>query len=346
MGDTEDTQAIKDFLKNYSQKENKTKTVIPLLPSKEKEESVNMFIPEDKAVKKEIEPENNISNFYYNNKGLYEEIYISTLPLGKLYPEGTRILIRTCSTEEIQNFSSYDDRNPFNFRFKLNEMIESCVWVERADGTPVSYRNIFDADRHFIAYTIREKTFPKGKVYYIPIKYKDDSDEVKTDKIALLRSNLDIYDDKETMSFFNKESGVFEYLTDLRDDPFYLLPPTIGLRHCFDQYIKIKLSDKDADTEKLSPFLTIGPFLKPNITYMSYDDIEEYYNWFTKKMKPDEYLFLYDLINNHLKLGIRGLKKNKGDRILRTAKIYPDRRKDFFIVPNSFKLHIRQSDKT
>ena len=75
---------------------------------------------------------------------------------------------------------------------------------------------------------------------------------------------------------------------------------------------------------------------------MSYEELEEFQNWFETNLNTEEYSFLSDLIDNHLKIGIRGLKKNMDNSILRTPKIYPDEYSNIFIVPNAFKLFVRK----
>jgi hypothetical protein len=188
---------------------------------------------------------------------------------------------------------------------------------------------------------IREKTFPKGKVLTTKVTYKNENGENITDIIEIRRENVDVWRDENIMDYFNVNDKVFEFYTELRNEPFILAPPTIGLKNCFDQYFEMKITNKKAQM-KDAPFFKIAPYLKPHISYMSYNELESFQNWFENDISPDEYSFLLDLINNHLKIGIRGLKKNKGDSILRSPKIYPDEWSTIFIISNAFELYSKK----
>lgn len=331
----------KNFLRDFASKPNDNITPDDaVLPAREKKES-NTFTPF--TSNREIKVSSAVSDKFMADRSRYEEIFIETLPLGRYYPPGTKILLRSCETKEIQDFSAYDRMNPFDFKFKLNDIIENCVVVQNPDGSLGTHLKLFDGDRVFIIYNIREKTFPAGKVLTTSVKFKKDG-KMYSEKIELVRSNIDIYDGKEIDEFFNREKGVFEFYSNLRDEPFEILPPTLGLKNCFEQYMMIKAKEKNKEIDKLSPFLTIAPILKPFHTYMSFTEIEEYYMWFTETLTPDEYSFLYDLVTNHLKIGIRGLKKNMGGGYVRTPRLYPDKPETLFIVPDAFRLHVRKQD--
>jgi hypothetical protein len=258
-----------------------------------------------------------------------------------MYPKGDSILLRPCTVKEIQDFSTYDKNNPFDFKNKLNDIIENCVIYKNADGSLSSHNNILEGDRIWLIYMIREKTFPKGKVLTANVSYKNDKGETKKEIIEIRRENIDIWREEEIMSFFNEEKKAFVLETELREEEFNIAPPTIGLKNCFDQYFELKITNKKAKIED-APFFKIAPYLKPHISYMSYEEMEEFQEWFEEKITPDEYSFLLDLVNNHLKIGIRGLKKNTDFGIIRSPRIYPDSWSSIFIIPNGFKLFIKK----
>lgn len=335
-------EIYKDFLRDLLSEKNNNITPPPLLPTKKRNDDrvESDFIP--KSEKTEIKIKNNIVNKFEDDKSKYEEIFISDLPMGEFYFPNTKIYIRPCTVHEIQNFSTFDTRNPFDFKNKLNDILETCVIFENADGTYSSHLDLYDGDRVWLIYTIREKTFPKGKILSANVTYEDKDKEKRTHKIDLIRANIELWREQNIMKYFNTDKKIFEIDTTLKDTPFLLAPPTIGLRNCFDQYMDIKVKTNSIDKQKDSPFFKIAPYLKPRVSYMSLDELEEFERWFKEDLTPDEYFFLYDLINNHLKIGIRGLKKNMGSTTLRTYKLYPDNYRTLFLLPNAFDVFVKK----
>ncbi|MFM2392481.1 MAG: hypothetical protein RLZZ546_458 [Bacteroidota bacterium] len=336
MSSTNKEEAYKDFLQDLFTQQNPTKTPEPTMPQKPLDKNIeNSFLPVTE--KKEIKVKSSVLNSYNYDMSKYEEIFISDLPMGFMYPAGTKISLRPCTVKEIQDFSTYDKTNPFDFKYKLNDIIENCIIYEKPDGTLSSYLDIMDGDRIWLIYMIREKTFPKGRVLTAKVSYKTEDGETKNEIIEIGRATIDIWRDEEIMEFYDNDKKAFVFDTDLRTEPFIISPPTLGLKNCFDQYFEQKIGNKKAEM-KDAPFFKIAPYLKPHMTYMSYVEMEEYQKWFEETITPDEYSFLLDLVNNHLKIGIRGLKKNMGSSILRSPRIYPDEWSTIFIVPNAFRL--------
>jgi hypothetical protein len=334
----------KDFLKDFLSQANPNKTEEPLFPTSEteevKEEIVNKFTPEIKN--KSINIKSNVIDYFLANKSDYEELFISDLPMGEFYFEQTKIHFRACTVKEIQNFSTYDTNNPFDFKNKLNDIIESCVVFEKPDGTYASYVDLYDGDRVWLIMMIREKTFPKGKVLSTTVTYEDKNKEKRSHKIELVRANYELWRDESIMEYFNDGKKVIEIPTTLNNNETFIITPPIGLRNCFDQYMQIRIKKGLLDKEKDAPFFKIAPYLKPRVSYMSYEDIEEYERWFREDISPDVYSFLFDLVNNHLKIGLRGLKKNMGSTTLRTYKVYPDNLRTLFLLPNAFELYTKK----
>jgi hypothetical protein len=329
-------EEYKKYLQDLFSQNNPTKTPEPITPKKPLDTNIeNNFIP--KSEKREIKVSENVIDAFNYDRSKYEEIFISELPLHFMYEVGSKILLRACTVKEIQDFSTYDRNNPFDFKNKLNDILENCIIFQKSDGTLSSYLNILDGDRIWLIYMIREKTFPKGKVLTAKVSYKNDEGESKNDVIEIRRDTIDIWRDDDIMEYFDENKKAFVFYTQLRNEPFILAPPTLGLKNCFDQYFEMKISNKKVDM-KDAPFFKIAPYLKPHITYMTYEEMESFQIWFETEITPDEYSFLLDLINNHLKIGIRGLKKNMGGgSVLRSPKIYPDEWSSIFIVSNAFK---------
>ena len=331
----------KDFLSDFLSKNNEDMSPTPLLPTNKKDEEIaSTFIPKSKKL--DIKIKRHVVNKFEDDKSKYEEIFVDDLPMGEFYYPNTKIYIRPCTVQEIQNFSTFDTRNPFDFKNKLNDILETCVILENPDGTYASHLDLYDGDRVWLIYTIREKTFPKGKVLSANVTYEDNKKEKRTHKIDLVRANIEIWREQSIMQYFNTDEKVFEIETTLKETPFILAPPTIGLRNCFDQYIDIKVKENKMDKKKDAPFFKIAPYLKPRVSYMSLDELEEYERWFKEDLTPDEYSFLFDLVNNHLRIGIRGLKKNMGSTTLRTYKLYPDNHRTLFLLPNAFDVFVKK----
>lgn len=329
-----------NFLQELANNSNNKKTPGPILPSKKRETVNNSFIPKSEI--RNIETSVKVQHNYHFNRDKYEEVYIDNLPMGDFYLPETKILMCECDVEQIQNFSTYDINNPFDFKNKLNDIIESCIIFINPDGTINNHLNLYDGDRTYLIYGIREKTFTKGTILTTTVTYKDVENKDKKILIENIRANVDIWKNQEIMKFYNKDKNCFVFETTLRDEPFYILPPSIGLMNCFDQYMIIKEKEKRLSKDKDSPFFKIAPYLKPGVSTMNFSEMEEFEKWFKTDLTPDEYSFLLDLINNHLKIGIRGLKKNTPSGVIRTNKIYPDNKRSLFIVPNAFGLYLRQ----
>ncbi len=334
--------SYKEFLSGFLKKENVTKTPEPQLPEKTKHEgNFNSFVPE--TSNRVIKPRESVIRAHEYDRSKYEEVLLSDLPMGFMYPEQTRILLRPCKTKEIQDFSTYDKQNPFDFKNKLNDIIESCVIYERPDGSLCSYNDLMDGDRVFLIYMIREKTFVKGNVLTTKVKYEHPvTKEILSETIELKRQNLDIYRDEKIMQWFDDDKKAFVFHTKLRDEPFVLAPPTIGLKNCFDQFFSFKFENDKIDKIKDVPFFKIAPYLKPGISYMSYEELENLQRWFEEEITPEEYSTLLQIIDEKLLIGIRGLKKNTAISTVRAPRVYPVDPSSLFIIPDSFDLFVEE----
>jgi hypothetical protein len=330
-----------DFLKNFIPDLNtksKTEEELPRVDSVEP----SSFIPHIETPNTYPSQSKDIIVKQLNTR--YEEIELRDLPLGDFYQTGTKIYFRDLTVKEIEHFSTLSDDNLMDVKEKLNDILNDAIIYKNPNGVYGSYLDIKEGDRPFIIYMIREKTFPpnKGKLPKVDVKIKNpqnlEEDIIVT--IPVIRANIDIYRNEEIMNYYDgsKKSIVIE--TTLKNDAFIISPPTIGLKRCFDAYLKIKY---DRNEKINSSFYKIVPFLYPDKTYISYNDLINLEKWFEEELKPDEFIFLDDLINNHLKIGIRGLKKNMDNgKIIRTNKIYPKRIKSIFMFQDAFRLFLKK----
>ncbi len=329
-------EAYKDYLENLFNQKNPTATPPPNLPNTQPKEPVaSSFVP--KAEKPRVIPKPSV--MANNAKAMmYEDVVVADLPMGQFYYPGTRIQFRDLNVKEIEHFSTLDETSLFDFKEKLNDVLENCILFNHSDGTPGDYTNVFDGDRLWLIYMIREKTFQKGKVLTINVEYKED-DTTKSVDIELVRANIDIYRDEDIMGWFSNEKKSLVFETDLRDEAFSITPPTIGLKRCFDLFLKYKIENAEKPNAE---FFKICPFLQPHVSYMSYEELETFYKWFEEDISPDEFSFLYDLITNNLKIGIRGLKKKVGGRTVTTNRLYPNGLKTLFLLPNAFNVFVKK----
>jgi hypothetical protein len=340
-------EQYKSYFESLMSQPNPNATPLPTLPTNEPiQPIVNTHIPtSDNEVSRSIPKPHVVQK--HTNAMMYEDIVIETLPMSTFYSVGTRIQFRDLTVAEVEHFSTLDESNEQDFIEKLNDILESCILFTHADGTIGSYLDIKEGDRPWLIYMIREKTFPSGKVLSVRVPYIDDEGNKVEVDIEFKRENFEIYKNEDIMEFFDPSKRCLVLDTVFREEPYYIAPPTVGLKKCFDQYLKIRIDElkhlPEAEMkEKInSKFIAMCPYFKPNITYMSYEDIRKMQSWFETSITTEEYTFLYDLFKHHLKLGIAGLKKNMDTTSVRYNKVYPNRRSTLFLLPNAFRLYLR-----
>jgi hypothetical protein len=337
----------KDYFESLMDKPNSNPTPTPTLPTAEKAAPApKAFMPVAKQERTKSIPKPHVR--YNESKSMmYEDVVVSSLPMGAFYQVGTRIQFRDLTVAEVEHFSTLDETSEYDFIDKLNDILESCVTFHHADGSLGSYLDLKEGDRPWLIYMIRERTFPNGKVLSVTVPFESNG-ERREAVIEFKRENFEIYDSTELLNeFFDPIQRCLVLDTVFRDEPYTIAPPTVGLKQCFDQYLKIKvdvmkhLPDEDVIGKINTKFMWIAPYLKPNVTYMSYEDIEEFQTWFETAINPEEYSFLHDLFQHHLKLGIAGLKKNMDTTKVRYNKVYPNKRSTLFLLPNAFRIYLR-----
>jgi hypothetical protein len=349
---TKNEEKYKEYFESLMNKPNNNPTPPPVLPTASKPEPVQPkapFMPVAKQERNKSIPKPHV-RYNERNSMMHEDVVIDTLPLGAFYSVGTRIQFRDLTVAEVEHFSTLDDNSEIDFMDKLNDILENCIIFHHADGTLGTYLDVKEGDRPWLIYMIREKTFPNGKVLSIRVPYENINGEKKEAEVEFKRENFEIYDSSKLLEeFFDPTLRCLSIHTIFRDEPYNIAPPTIGLKQCFDQYMRIQLDELKhvSDSELIgkgrinTKFMWIAPYLKPNITYMSYEDIKEFQRWFEHDLTPTEYSFLHDFFQQHLKLGIAGLKKNMDTAKIRYHKVYPNKRSTLFVLPDAFRLYLR-----
>lgn len=348
---SDNNKLYENFLDEFLNNKNIDPVSKPILPSKQ---GLNSDISKNIPVASRPK---NIYNPLLTHKNIdlsiYDEIAISDLPMNLLYYPGTKIMFRDLIVKDVEFFSTLDTLNAFDFKQKLNDILDTCVIFIHPDGRYGSYLDIEEGDRVWILYTIREKSFLNGHKLIVKVGVTDKEGKKITYPIEMIRANIELWNSDEMNEYFSFIDRCYIFDIDINgiDKTYKIAPPTIGLVNCFDQYLRIRYDElKDLyKTEEIkdkinSKFFQLVPYMKPHVSYMSYDELRELERWFTEDITESEFFFLDDLINNHLKLGIRGLKKNMANTNIeiRSNKVYPERPRDFFYVYNAFRLFLKQ----
>lgn len=300
---------------------------------------INNFISASPEQRKEIESKPTEQ---------YRDFQITMLPLGRLYHPSTRLEVRSLDLGEILNYSTLETNDVDQVRPKLDEILEKCVKVS-LHNRKLSYKSLFVQDRLYLIYIIREITFQNGRVLTLPIKCSNKTCE-SLFEIELTRQNIEMWSaDEEIWKYHKPEFGCFVFETTIQEEPYFLRPPTIGIQQSFLAWIEDRKFKKQEVNEA---FVKITPYMI-NVAELSFEDItllqEEFiHNMSTKQNAHEEFEFLEDCVDNFKKntfhIGIKGMLKTcpKCGTEVRTSSVFPNRVRDFFIVPNAFRRYIKK----
>jgi len=256
-------------------------------------------------------------------------------PLGKFYPNGTKIMVRPCTVKEVQAYSMVDDNNPYDIVEKMNDMIQSCVRVKYRTDEIASYLDIKDGDRFYLIFLIRELTFQAGNTLAAPASCTCGREH----NIELKRQYFRFHDMDDTLSPYfddNKRKFVFDLIN---GDRFEVGIPNIGLQKSFTEYIIKEYREKKKTPDMA--FLKIMPFLMSD--YKSVDEkiIKDKLNEF-QSLSEDSFLFINDAISK-LKFGIKDVmvRCECGEEV-HTDNIFPFGAAGVFVTPGAFERFIKK----
>lgn len=256
-------------------------------------------------------------------------------PLGKFYPNGTKIMVRACTVKEVQAYSMVDDNNPIDIVDKMNDMIQSCVRIKYRNDDISSYLDLKDGDRFFLIFLIRELTFQSGNVLAAPASCNCG----KEYNIEIKRQYFRFHEMDEKLSKYfddNKKKFVFELIN---NDKFEVGIPNIGLQKSFTEYI-IKEYREKKRTPDLA-FLKIMPFLMSDYKEVNEKIIKEKLTEF-QSMNEDSFQFINDAISK-LKFGIKDvMMKCECGTEVHTDNIFPFGATGVFVIPDSFERFIKK----
>lgn len=265
------------------------------------------------------------------------------LPYGIFYPKGTKLMVRPASVKEIQAYSMVDDNNPADVIEKMNDMIASCVRIKNQDGTMSSYMDLFEGDRYYIIFLIREITFQKGN----SLAVNTECECGKKLKIELKRQFFEFFEmDPVIEPYFNYSDGSF-YFETINNKTFRIAPPKIGIQKAFTDYIMKEVRANANSKKKVNmSFLKVVPFQLAGRNHISEEGIKKYlmeYENMGESGKNEDFQFLNSCVDK-MKFGIKNLKMECPDCHLdvREKMQFPGGASAIFVDENAFEKYLKK----
>lgn len=268
----------------------------------------------------------------------YEMVPLEELPCGIFYPDGIKIMVRAAKVAEIQAYSVVDDKNIYDITEKMNEMLKTCVKVILPSGKNGSYFDVKDADRVYLIFYIRERTFQSGNNLKLDCECEYCGHEYS---VNMMRKSFRKGEMPEDLAkYFDSTTRMFHF--DLNNaDSVSLGLPTIGIQKHFYEYIK------DTVKEEKSPnmaYLKTDPFLIPNRSKISTEGIKKRIIDF-KKMDPGTYQFVNGAINKiDDAFGIKEVvsKCPECKEEVHSKMRFPGGASALFVIPDAFDQFIKK----
>lgn len=267
----------------------------------------------------------------------YLNVDIKMLPLGIFYKSGTQIKIRAASVEEIQNYSTVDDKNYIDVTEKMNQLLSSCVRIIHSNGSQGTYKDLKDGDRLFLIFMIRELTFQKGPSLAKDVTCEHCKHEFKIPFRATHgpehQKSFELHEMPEKLNkFFNRELKCFEF--NINGVTYKIAPPSIGIQEIFFEDIKGKVqSDKSPNVS----FLKIIPFTLWDRSKITPEGIKAKEDEF-KRMDMYTFQFLNQAVEK-LIFGVKGLKSTCPEcgGEVHTDMTFPEGASSLFVIKDIFE---------
>jgi hypothetical protein len=207
----------------------------------------------------------------------WKRIPLTNLPSnGFGYPEGTEILVKAASVNEIKHFSTIDETDPISIDEKMNYIVSKFTSFRCDEGT-LNTLDIHQEDRFYVFMMIRDLTFLKGEnKIFIPIaKDCKEAECPIPQEIELTSNSLSSFKlDPTLIKYYNKDRGCFELTPNNGDPAVLLFIPTIGVS----TEIRKILNKKREKNKKFDEvFAACSPYLIPNwrgLDEKTYDQYE------------------------------------------------------------------------
>lgn len=221
----------------------------------------------------------------------YMEINLGDLPTkGRFYSNDTKVLIRAARTEEIKEYSLMDETNPMEVNDKVNSIISACTSVRSFTDRTMTYRDLVEDDKMFLALSIREYTFPRGESQLklkpmCPHCGNSNEFDFKTD-------TLDYYEEDSTLAKYYSPVNKIYSINTKTHGVIELNPPKIGVMQKLSDYVRAKQSKREkwnkADIQILPYILSDYRYLNEKTIYEKIVDMQ---GW-----SPDRYSLVFSLI--------------------------------------------------
>lgn len=264
----------------------------------------------------------------------YISIELHELPFGKFYSPATRIQVRALETVEIESFAIINEKNAYDVKLKLNEVLRACVNIE-IDGKLGSSRDLMDGDRDTISIVLSRMSKKHGNKLEKKVLEQSTGKEVS---IELIPANYVFKEeDPKLTKWWNPIERVYHFKLK-NGAEVKLAPPTLGLASDIDNYILAKaLKSGGKDPVNVTfmeciPYMLAGKGIK-SITTEKLE--QEEYNF--GKLNQDLFQFIFDAVSL-IKFGveeIRTISPYSGQEV-RTSFSFPSGARDLFIIRNAF----------
>jgi len=273
-----------------------------------------------------------VSDMEYENVPLYE------LSCGDFYPEGMKILVRAAKVTEIQAYSVVDDKNIYDITEKMNDMLKTCVKVILPNGNNGSFFDIKDADRVYLIFYIKERTFQAGNNLKLDCECEACGHEfgVNMQRKHFVKGEMP----EDLKPYFDSTTKMFHFDI-INGDSIQLGMPTIGIQKEFYEYIKDTVKDEKSPN---MAYLKTDPFLIPNRSKITAEGIKKRVSDF-KMMDPDTYQFINSAINKiDEAFGIKEIQSKcpECDEEVRSKMKFPGGASTIFVIPSAFDEFIKK----
>lgn len=212
----------------------------------------------------------------------WKPIPLENLPSGGIfYPAGTQIAMRSATVAEIRHWSTLDENDLLGVDDMLNFIIEKCARI-KVPGKPGSYKDVYEIDRFYLIFAIRDYTFKNGEN---KMTVRVTTPEGMEENVEVTKETLDYFNpDERLMNYFDQEEKCFN-LKLKSGDQFHMYMPTLGTMSFIKSFIKQRQQN---GTNFDKTFIKYAPFLFRDwktLNQSVYDKaVTESYTWSLQKI--------------------------------------------------------------
>jgi len=257
---------------------------------------------------------------------------VSLLPSsGQFYPEGTTMMIRPASVEEIRHFSTIDENDPLDLDDKLNMIMSKCLIIKFPDRHAM-WKDLKEEDRFCLVFAIRDITFKNGEnKLFVTMQCGGTctGDGSYNEKIEMKNENFEYYKiDPKLMRFFDPNEKCFK-IVNPKVGEITMYIPSLGVT----TFIKNYMRDRIKKGERYDKtFLKVAPFILSdwrNLNEKTYQAIEQD-SWGWNPLKLSAILQMAEMIRFGVKTRITR-QCNKCGAEVSTSLTFPGGVKSLFL---------------